>query len=505
MTAAPGPSLASSLLPRQTNDMKPNLLSFLSLSAVTATCCALIFGSPPVARAQSPSPLKVSDDHRRLVTANGEPFFWLGDTAWELFHRLDRAEAEHYLDTRERQGFNVIQAVAVAELDGHSDPNPYGHLPFIDGDPARPAVTEGPDNDYWDHVDFIVDAANQRGLRVGFLPTWGRYWHDDAEVRLFNRENAEAYGRFLGERYKEKALIWILGGDRHFENDEQKEIVRAMARGLRAGDQGAHLITVHPAGRHGSAEYFHEEPWLDFNMRQNGHVIEYDSYAETRRDYDRAPIKPVIDGEPIYEDHPISFQPDKLGHSIAADVRRPMYWDLFGGACGHTYGHHSVWQMWTEDRDPINRPLMPWRQAIEQPGAQQMQYGRRLMESRPQEGRGPDDDVIVAGKIASAEPGAGRYRFVATGANDGSYAMVYVPVGRSFRVRLNKISGNEVVAWWYNPRNGEASKIGQFPKTAEREFISPTPGEELDWVLVLDDATKGFAAPGTQSKRTDAK
>ncbi|MGB9610878.1 MAG: DUF4038 domain-containing protein, partial [Bryobacteraceae bacterium] len=108
--------------------------------------------------------LRVSDNGRFLVTEDGRPFFWLADTAWELFHRLNREEALRYLDTRARQGFNVVQAVALAELDGLSDPNPYGRVPLIDRDPARPAITPGADPaipgsyDYWDHVDFIIDA-----------------------------------------------------------------------------------------------------------------------------------------------------------------------------------------------------------------------------------------------------------------------------------------------------------------------------------------------------------
>jgi hypothetical protein len=53
-----------------------------------------------------------------------------------------------------------------------------------------------------------------------------------------------------------------------------------------------------------------------------------------------------------------------------------------------------------------------------------------------------------------------------------------------------------VKAWWFNPRNGEASAIGEFSNTGEREFNPPDPGEALDWVLVLDDAAKGFPPPG---------
>lgn len=123
--------------------------------------------------------LEVSDN-QRFLTADGKPFFWLGDTAWELFHRLTREEAVAYLDARARQRFNVIQAVALAEFDGLDIPNAYGDLPLIDRDPLRPATTAGADPreaaayDYWDHVEFIVDEANRRGLYVGLLPTWGR-------------------------------------------------------------------------------------------------------------------------------------------------------------------------------------------------------------------------------------------------------------------------------------------------------------------------------------------
>jgi hypothetical protein len=47
----------------------------------------------PLAQAQTLPRLKVSDNHRFLVTQDGKPFFYLADTAWELFHRLDRQQA----------------------------------------------------------------------------------------------------------------------------------------------------------------------------------------------------------------------------------------------------------------------------------------------------------------------------------------------------------------------------------------------------------------------------
>src|SRR4051812_735993 len=399
---------------------------------------------------------QLSENQRFLVQESGKPFFYLGDTTWELFHRLNREDADRLLNDRAGKGFTVVQAVAIAELNGATDPNAYGHLPLVDLDPTKPAVKDGPGNDYWDHVDYIVNKANSLGIYVGFLPTWGRYWHDANQGRkpLFTVANAEVYGEWLGRRYKDAGIIWILGGDRSVDTDEQKEIIRAMARGLRKGDGGSHLITFHPPGGGGSSKWFQEDEWLSFNMRQNGHVAEFTGrYDKTREDYDRTPVKPVIDGEPIYEDHPISFNAKSLGHSIAADVRRPLYWDLFGGACGHTYGHHSVWQMWSQGKNPINNPLMPWSEAINQPGAGQMQYGRKLIESRPMLTRIPDDSVILTDRVATSVPGAGTRHFAATRDEVGTYAMVYVPVGRAFKVQMDGIAGAKVKAWWFNPRD----------------------------------------------------
>jgi len=450
----------------------------------------------------APSRLKVSENRRFLVTGKGEPFFWLGDTAWELFHRSTREEAVHYLEQRAKLGYNVAQIVAIAEFDGHIEPNAYGYLPFTSLDPARPAVQDGPGNDYWDHVDFIVEKANALGITIGFLPTWGRFWFESEKdpTPIFNKENAAVYGEWLGRRYKESALVWIVGGDRRIEHEGQKEIVRAMALGLRKGDGGAHLITMHPPGAAGSSQWLHDEEWLDFNMRQNGHSINFTGrYDQTRADYNRTPVKPVIDGEPVYEDHPVDFSAKDNGHSIAADVRRALYWDLFCGAFGHTYGHHSVWQLWQPGRKPINNPLMTWLEALEQPGATQMQFGRWLMESRPFLSRIPDDSVIVETDIPTAMPGSGTRRFVATRDESGSYAMVYAPVGRKFKVRMDKIAGAGVRAWWFNPRDGKATVIGEFANTGECEFQTPDPGEALDWVLVLDDTGKNFPAPGARN------
>ena len=124
----------------------------------------------PTAAAPLPR-LQVSANKHFIVTEDGHPFFWLGDTAWELFHRLNREDAERYLARRAEQRFTVIQAVALAEFDGLGEANAYGEVPLRNNDPTQP-------NDaYFAHVDWVVAKANSLGLYIGFLPTWGDKWN----------------------------------------------------------------------------------------------------------------------------------------------------------------------------------------------------------------------------------------------------------------------------------------------------------------------------------------
>ena len=208
--------------------------------------------------------LRVSDNQRFLTYDDNTPFFYLGDTAWELFHRLNREEGQTYLSNRAAKGFTVIQAVVLAELDGLNDPNPYGDTPLHNNDPTQPNEA------YFQHVDYIVNQANDLGLFIGMLPTWGDKWQAGSNV--FTPESAEAYGQFLGQRYKNSAIIWILGGDRNIRKESERAIIEAMAAGIKAGDEGQHLLTFHPRGPGRSSDYFHQADWLDFNMVQSSHA-----------------------------------------------------------------------------------------------------------------------------------------------------------------------------------------------------------------------------------------
>ena len=316
--------------------------------------------------------LKVSGNNRYLMFEDGKPFFYMGDTAWELFHRLTLREAEYYLQNRREKKFNVIQAVILAEEDGLTFPNANGDLPLIGNDPLEPNEL------YFDHIDKIISLAGEKGIFVGLLPTWGdklEILHGKGPV-IFNPQNAYLYGQWLGKRYKDVSnIIWINGGDRQGGGDNFP-IWDALGKGIKNEDKN-HLMTFHPPGGnggHSSSEWFHDAVWLDFNIIQSGHESrELKNYLNIEKDYSLIPSKPVMDAEPRYEDHAINWKPEN-GWFNDHDVRQAAYWSVFSGACGHTYGCQPVWQMYDHTRAAVSFVRRTWREALDLPGAKQMEY-----------------------------------------------------------------------------------------------------------------------------------
>ncbi|WP_187260677.1 glycoside hydrolase family 140 protein [Pontibacter beigongshangensis] len=422
--------------------------------------------------------LKVSDNRRYLVYTNGKPFFYLGDTAWELFHRLNREEATMYLTNRAQKGFTVIQAVVLAEHDGLNDPNPYGHTPLHGNDLLKPNEA------YFEHVDFILDKAAELGLHMALLPTWGdklfkNKWGVGPEI--LDYRNAYAYGRYIGNRYKErKNIIWVIGGDRNpRDGSEDVEVWRALARGITeavGGNQNA-MMTFHPQTN--SSKWFHAEPWLDFNMWQSGHCADTKVWDKITHDYNLSPVKPTMDGEPMYEEIPVCFNLEKNGYADPTDIRRKAYLNLFAGAHGHTYGCNNVWQMYAPERKRHIDATKPWYESLDLPGANAMTHVRQLMESRPLLERVPDQSMIVS-------PVSDHYKERIQATRGTEYSFVYSASGLPFTLQLGIISGKKIKASWFNPRTGTVSKGGNFKNSGTKAFSPPTQGDDQDWVLILD-------------------
>ncbi len=447
--------------------------------------------------------LRVSENHRFLVKDDGAPFFWLGDTGWELFHRLDRPEIEHYLRNRAGKGFTVIQAVILSEINGLTVPNREGNLPLHDLDPNKPNEA------YFGLVDFTIDKAAEFGLYMAVLPTWGAHVEDKAHplfenMHIFTPEKAYRYGQFLGTRYRDKwNVVWILGGDRPF--DTAPEIWDALARGLREGDGGRHLISYHPSGQQSSSFWLQDKSWLDFNLIQTGHLApSFPVYNWIAHDYNLTPVKPVIDGEPAYEDIPAWFNPDNPRHNDL-EIRKQAYWAVFAGAFGHTYGNNNIWQMYRKEYQPVIFARLPWDEALEQPGAGELRHLRFLMESRPFLSRFPSRDLLESENPDWSSERIGITRDGTPGKKDATYIMVYTPLIRDFKVKTDVISGGKLRIWWYDPRTGEAfpqgttGNTGEFDYSAWQQVIRSTQ-DGPDWVVVIDDDAMNYPPPG-RSKR----
>lgn len=429
--------------------------------------------------------LKVTPSGHYLQFEDGTPFFWLGDTGWELFHRLTLKEAEFYFDNRIAKGFNVIQAVILAELDGLNTPNRNGHLPLHDLNPDKP------NESYFLFVDSVMQLASEKGLIMALLPTWA----DKVTLNyggigpvVFTPDNAYNFGKYLGERYKKYTnIVWILGGDRppqHGDND-WKPIYAAMAKGLDDGT-GRHILkSFHPGGSvWESSVHLHNEPWMDFNMIQSGHA-EQDQpvWRNVQRDWHLKPAKPVIDSEPNYEDLAVNpWTKSSIPKPVFTDydVRKQLYRSVFAGGFGVTYGQSSVWRMHNGELYRGSSGLANWYDMLDRPGAIQSGYLRKLMESRPYNHRIPDDNIIVEGQGVKAD------YITAFRDEQGRHLMIYMPIGKKIVVDATSISSNKVIASWYNPKTGIETKTGVFNKKNNLSFTPPTEGVGNDWVLILD-------------------
>ncbi|GAB4018623.1 glycoside hydrolase family 140 protein [Spirosoma koreense] len=432
--------------------------------------------------------LAVSENGRFLTIGDKKPFFWLGDTGWLLFTRLTREEAEKYLENRKQKGFNVVQVMVLHTL---SAVNVYGDSALVGKNIATPLTTEGASlsdstqYDFWDHVDFVVDKAAEKGIYMALVPMWG----NTVKSKFVNQGRAKTYAEFIANRYKNRPnIIWLDGGD--IKGSDSLEVWKTIGRTIDQLDS-THLITFHPRGRASSSEWFHNEPWLDFNMVQSGHKsyaqdtsakdkwhYGEDNWRYIQADLARKPTKPVIDGEPSYEQIPHGLHNPDDPRWTADDVRRYGYWSVLAGAFGYTYGHNSIMQMYKSgDKKTSFGPIDPWEKALDAPGAGQMIHLKNLLLKYSFFDRLPDQSLI-------ANQGQ-RYDYLVA-SRGPDYALVYTYTGRNIRLNMGKLPGDVITASWYSPRDGKTTAIGDIANKGVQEFNPPAePKNGNDWVLIL--------------------
>jgi hypothetical protein len=457
-----------------TKPLLPDIHS--SIDADVAETLKIIFAGQAVGEYKSK--LKVSYNKRYLVEENtGIPFLFLSQTLWSITRRLSCEDVVRVLDICKEQGFTAIQLLAHSHYMG---PNLYGSIPFENDNFLRPALSVGNnihvqgEYDWWDHLEFIIQECIKREMYVCLLPTWREQWN---QKKNLHKNNAYAYGKFIGERYRpyNPWIIWVMGGDEAPDTPAKIAIHRELAKGVATGISGQEdysrvMMTYHTHGPTSTADYFPaNEPFMDFNTIQSGHSLK-NLEGMIEKTY-QSQNKPVMDFEPFYT---------KNGQTTN-EARTAIYRGVFSGGHGTSYGSWNLWHCGERnDLAPFSIP-----EAFYEGFGTQIGYLGKLLGSYSMLVREPNQKLLVNNTTIGLD------RIVACTATDKSYAMVFTPHGEPFTVDLSFIDGKKIFWYWFNPRNGEIiSKSKLRAKSRLQTFTPPTTGPPFsgnDWILVLDN------------------
>lgn len=420
----------------------------------------------------------------RYLKRDGQPFFYLGDTAWLLFHALTDEQAYVYLKNRAVRGFTVIQAVAVMQQFGLDKDKNH---PYQNDDP-RVVDEQSP---YWDRVDRYITMARALGLYVALLPTWGIV----VRKNDLTAQDAAPYAAFMAKRFgHHENLIWVVGGD--CMGSDHGDYWNAFGAALKAACPDR-LITYHTFGRTLSADFFADAPWLDFDMFQSGHrdysqvvlhawddvtAADY-SYGEDNWRYVRRAYaltnRPVLDGEPSYENIPHGLHDPTQPRWTAHDVRRYAWWSVLEGACGFTFGHNAIMQFWPDGQDGSSYGCTDlWPDAICHEGASGVVHLKNLLEEFAwQQGEACHDRVIL-------HDGERYSRIAAFAGQD--FALFYTFLGDAITLRGGSLPFAKADVYWVSPLTGQKNYVGS-ANLLQNTTLTPPPGQyaHKDWALLL--------------------
>jgi Protein of unknown function (DUF4038)/Putative collagen-binding domain of a collagenase len=391
--------------------------------------------------------LHISGNGRYFVTEDGQPFFWQGDTEWELFHLFSLADAKEFLLNRRNQGFNVIQVMVTGvypEWGASKGMKPWKEQQaWLDNNPLTP------NEEYFKRADAIVAAAQDSGIVL----VLGVYHARDQDFGRINASNVHVWARWLAQRYKNaKNIVWSMYPHANLSSEP---VVRAAVRGLQEGG-GAHLITLHPDPSPTSSSFMHSEFWLSFNTLQTWST-DLMNYDMVRSDFMRSPVKPVVDGEARYE---------KEDGTTPLAVRRAGYWACLAGGF-YSYGHRDNWMS-----------PQTWRTWYDTPGARQIKIMGDLFRSIDWWRLVPDQSIFTdwtKGDVAARSSG-------------GDWILAYLTSSEPVNLKLSVITSSDwATAWWVDPVTGARTIIGTFPTSRVKEFSPPNGWQ--DAVLLIEKKT----------------
>ncbi len=405
--------------------------------------------------------INVSSNGRYFVDRNGGPFFWQGDTEWELFHLFSAPDAKALLQKRRDQGFSVIQVMVTGVYPEWGVMK--GMKPWKDTQAWLNNNPLTPNEDYFKRVDAIIAMAAEYDMVLVI----GVYHAVDQDKGRINVQNAKPWAKWLAQRYKNaKNVVWSMYPHAVASS---KPVVRATVEGLLEGDGGAHLITMHPDPSPKSSSFMHTEPWLSFNTLQTWST-DLTNYNMVRADYARIPARPVVNGEARYEEE---------DGTTPLEVRRAGYWACLAGGF-YSYGHRDNWMS-----------PRTWRNWWDAPGASQMKVLGSVFRSIEWWKLVPDQTILVNGSKGD----------VASRSAEGDWILAYLTGDDPVTCKLDRITASHsATGWWIDPLTGAKTKIGVFPASEDHTF-SPPHGWQ-DAILLLEKQPRQEQAEAGRGKTT---
>jgi len=421
-------------------------------------------------------PLKLSSSRRYLVDRSGAPFLINQASSWGLIQSLSTSDARDYLDALKQRGFNTV-LVSIISYDTRMAGNP----PNWQGVPPFSVKWDFSSyNDaYFAHADEILNLAKDRGMLVALVPSYLGYAGDPSqgwmdEILSANNSVAKsvAYGRYLGDRYKNFTnIIWVAGGDNlPAAGSELESRLKGVIDGIKQNDPN-HLWTAHWGGS--NSVWSVENPTFVSYLDINGYYA-YDYGATQSQDlinYNRTPVLMTYHLDQSYETE---------SGGTPENIRRKAYEAVLSGAAGSSFCAGPNWYLFYN-----------WRSNMDTPGTLQTTIWYNAMVSRPWSELVPDQNhtAVTAGfgEVTGTDYAA------AARTTSGSTIMAFMPSSRTLTVDMTKISGTAAKAWWLNPSNGQSTLIGTFATTGAKNFSPPGSG---DWLLVIDDASRNRPPPG---------
>ena len=422
-------------------------------------------GRNPLYRRGAP---RLSKNRRYFVQADGTPWFWLADTAWNGALLSTREEWEKYLADRSAKKFTAIQFVTTQWRAGRQDER--GQVAFTGTDRIEINLA------FFERMDQKIQAINEHGLVAAPVLLWALTSKDrESPGEGLPDDQAILLARYMVSRYDAHGVVWLLGGDGDYRG-ARAERWKTVGRAVFADTRPHRLVTMHPRGMQSPWPEYRDEPWVGFFMYQSGHGNDprkwrWNATQGGAADWKLAPARPVVDGEINYEGH-LDYQTQK---PIAeAQVRRAAYYSLLGAPpAGVTYGAHGIWPWIRTPSVPLDHPrtgvAQPWFECLDYPGARQMKALREIFDSVAWWKLRPDRALLAE----DSDDPEFRNHIMAALSETGDFALLYLPANDA--VKLNP--GKFRKAVWLDPRTGQRQ-----PAAVQPEMKTPGSG---DWVLLL--------------------